>query len=93
MHQCRVLRCFCHATIIVILFAGTTAHALPRGGASSGQCHEKFRECLMGCGAPGSNPQCQRYCEEVVLAKCQGAGRASRPTMSAPKAPAGKKTQ
>jgi hypothetical protein len=42
LHQRRSLRCFCHATILVILFAGTAAHALPKGGASSGQCQEKF---------------------------------------------------
>jgi len=59
-----------------LLLAALPAQAVQRGaGTSSGDaCTEMFHECLQGCGAPGSNPACQKYCEEQVLARCKAGG-------------------
>ena len=60
------------------LKAGTGA-----GGATDGPCMAMFHECLRGCGPPGSNPACEKYCEEQVLARCKAGaavkGRAVSP--------------
>jgi hypothetical protein len=45
-------------------------------GTSDGACTEMFHECLRGCGPPGSNLACEKYCEEQVLAKCKAGGAA-----------------
>jgi len=59
--------------------AVTPARAVQHGtgDASSGSCTEMFHDCLRGCGSPGSNPNCERYCEEQVLARCK-AGAAAK---------------
>jgi hypothetical protein len=41
-------------------------------------CTEMFHDCLRGCGSPGSNPACEKYCEEQVFAKCKGSSAAIR---------------
>jgi hypothetical protein len=61
-----------------MLFVTTPAQAVQRDTGTSGDaCTENFHECLRGCGAPGSNPACERWCEENVLAKCK-AGAAAK---------------
>jgi hypothetical protein len=63
------------AAACAISLAGRGAMALKAGagGTSGGPCMESFYECLRGCGpTPGSNPACEKYCEEQVLAKCKG---------------------
>ncbi len=80
---------------LVLLAAVACALSLPdraalalKAGAgaddtTSGPCMEMFHECLRGCGPPGSNLGCQKYCEEQVLARCKAGaavkGRAVSP--------------
>ncbi len=78
---------------LVLLAAAACALSLPdraalalkagAGGATDGPCMEMFHECLMGCGPPGTNPACEKYCEEQVLARCKAGaavkGRAASP--------------
>jgi hypothetical protein len=50
------------------------------GGTSGDACMEAFQECQRGCGPSPStaNPDCMRYCEEEVLAKCKAGGAAAK---------------
>jgi hypothetical protein len=63
--------------VIMTVFLASAAQALPRGHAEGDACTEKFRDCLRGCGSPGSNPACERWCEEMVLGPCKGPGAAA----------------
>jgi hypothetical protein len=64
--------------LMVFAFFGGAAEALPRNQAEGGDaCTEKFHECLLGCGPPGSNLGCEKWCEETVLAPCKGGGAAA----------------
>ena len=57
-----------------LVLAAAPVQAMQRdtgGGASDGACTEKFHECLRGCGPSGSDPECERYCEVRVLARCR----------------------
>ncbi|HXG80078.1 MAG TPA: hypothetical protein VNJ31_12175 [Methyloceanibacter sp.] len=67
----------------LILLAALPAQAVQRGTGtgSDDACTEMFHECLRGCGAPGSNLPCQRYCEEEVLARCRAGGAAKGVTV------------
>lgn len=71
---------------LTLLLAATCAVSFPDraalalkatgSGTSDGACTEMFHECLRGCGPPGSNLACEKYCEEQVLAKCKAGGAA-----------------
>jgi hypothetical protein len=61
-----------------MLLTTAPAQAMQRGSVSGDACTEMFHECLRGCGPPGSNPPCETYCEEQVLAKCRGSGAAAK---------------
>jgi hypothetical protein len=66
------------ALLIAFAFLSGDAHALSHNQAEGGDaCTEKFHECLQGCGPPGSNLGCEKWCEERVLAPCKGGGAAA----------------
>lgn len=70
----------------MLVLAVTPAWAVQQGTgeASSGSCTEAFHDCLRGCGSPGSNPACERYCEEQVLARCKAGGAAAKGRVTKP---------
>ena len=69
-----------------LALAVTPARAVQHGtgDASSGSCTEMFHDCLRGCGSPGSNLACERYCEEQVLARCKAGGAAAKGSVIKP---------
>jgi hypothetical protein len=68
------------ATASAVALSDRDANATKAGGVgeTDGACLEKFHECQRGCGpSPGTaDPQCMRYCEEQVLARCRAGGAA-----------------
>ena len=72
---------------VTILLTATEAHAVKSNNSSGDTCTERFHECLLGCGPkPGSNPACEKYCEEQVLAKCKGSGASVKGKAVTPRA-------
>jgi hypothetical protein len=65
------------AVLLGFVFLPCLAEALPRNQAEGDVCTEKFHDCLRGCGSPGSNPTCEKWCEETVLGPCKGPGAAA----------------
>jgi len=90
MHR-RVLNLTMLALVIAfgVLLPRHEALAVSAGGVgTTGEdaCTEKLYECMRSCGHPGSNPACERYCQEEVFKKCRGTGAAieGKPVIRSP---------